>query len=252
MTHVRSWLPAEAVQRAVRDVALRTCVREWAAAWFAARPADLAGDPATGPQPGQSRGACWQLADGVILSLAEDAEARIAAMMFGAPDDAASLTSADRDALDAGGAACIADLRNRLVASLRLDGGGSWRSGTVEPGIGSWWTWRVADGGREGLLQIALSEDLIVRRARAALPPIPAGKSLAPLAAALADQPVTVSALVGRSRLTTTELAGLAVGDVLLLDRDLTAAVDIAIGHRPKPLRCTIDRQDDRLQLTIL
>ena len=252
MTHVRSWLPAEAVQRAVRDVALRTCVREWGAAWFAARPADLAGDPATGLQPGQARGACWQLADGVVLSLAEDAEARIAAMMFGAPDDAASLTSADRDALDAAGAACVADLRNRLVASLRLGGGAAWRSGTVEQGMGSWWTWRVADGGREDLLQIALSEDLIVRRARGALPPIPAGKSLAPLAVALADQPVTVSALVGRSRLTTTELAGLAVGDVLLLDRDLTAAVDIAIGHRPKPLRCTVDRQDDRLQLTIL
>src|SRR2546430_2209588 len=101
MTPVRSWLPAEAVQRAVRNVALRTCVREWGAAWLIGRSADLAGDPATVREPGPSRGACWQLADGVAVSLAEDADARIAAMMFGAPGDAASLTSADRAALDA-------------------------------------------------------------------------------------------------------------------------------------------------------
>ena len=251
MTHVRSWLPAEAVQRAVRDVALRSCVREWGAAWFAARSVDLAGDPAAGPQPGTTHGTCWHLADGVVLSLAEDAETRIAAMMFGAPDEGASLTPADRTALDAAAAACVADLRGRLVASLRL-GGAAWRRGTVEPGMGPWWTWRVTDGGRTDLLQIALSEDLIVRRARAALPPVVTGKTVAPLAIALAGQPVAVSALVGRSRLTTTELAGLAAGDVLVLDRDLTAAVDVAIGYQAKPLRCTVDRQDDRLQLTIV
>jgi len=252
MTHVRSWLPPEAVHRAVRDVALRPCVRDWGAAWFAARSADVAGDPAAGPPPLATRGTCWQLADGVVLSLADDAEARIAAMMFGAPDDVASLTSADRAALDIAAGACAADLRSRLVASLRLGGAAAWRPGTVEPGTGSWWTWRVADGGRTDLLQIALSEELIVKRARAALPPVAGGKTVAPLAIALADQPVTVSALVGRSRLTTTELAGLAAGDVLVLDRDLTAAVDVAIGHRPKPLRCTVDRHDDRLQLTIV
>lgn len=251
MTHVRSWLPPEAVQRAVREVALRPCVREWSAAWFAARSVDLAGDPVVGANPAAARGTCWQLADGVVLSLAEDADARIAAMMYGGPDDGASPTPADRAALDAAAAACVADFRSRLAATLGL-GGAAWRLGTVESGRGPWWTWRVADGGRADLLQIALSEELIVRRARAALPPFVTGKTVAPLAIALAGQQVTVSALVGRSRLTTTELAGLAVGDVLVLDRDLTAAVDVAIGHRPKPLRCTVDRQDDRLQLTIV
>jgi flagellar motor switch/type III secretory pathway protein FliN len=251
MTFVRSWLPAEAIQRAVRELALRSCIRDWRAAWFIARSADIAGDPAAGPRPARMHGTCWQLADGVVLSLAEDAEARIAAMMFGAPDDGASLTPADRATLDAAAAACAADLRDRLVASLKL-GGAAWRPGTVEPETGPWWTWRVADGSRTDLVQIALSEDLIVRIARATLPPVATGKTVAPLSVALADQPVTVSALVGRGRLTITELACLAAGDVLVLDRDLTAAVDIAIGHRPKPLHCTVDREDDRLQLTIV
>lgn len=252
MTHVRSWLPPEAVQRAVRDVALRACVREWGAVWFDARSVDLAGDPVAGPQPATNRGTSWQLNDGVALSLPDEAEARVAAMMFGGPDDAASLTPADRAALDTAAATCAADLRARLVVSLRLDATAAWRPGTIEPGTGPWWTWRVTDGGRTDLLQIAISEDLIVRRARAGMPPVPDDRIVAPLAVALAGQPVTVSALVGRSRLTTTELAGLAAGDVLVLDRDLNAAVDVAIGHRPKPLRCTVDRQDDRLQLTIV
>lgn len=252
MTQIRSWLPAEAVQRGARDVALRNCVREWAAAWFAAGQADLTGDPTIAQLPGRIRGASWQLADGVAVSLAEDADTRIAALMFGTPDEAASLTAVDQAALDAAAEACVADLRARLVSTLRL-GAGGWRAGTVEPVTAmSWWTWRVADGRGDALLEVALSEDLIVKRVRAALPPVPAGSRLAPLADALCDQPVTVSALIGRSRLTTTELAGLAPGDVLVLDRDLDAAVDIAVEHRPKSLRCTVDRQDDRLQLTIV
>jgi flagellar motor switch/type III secretory pathway protein FliN len=253
MTQVRSWLPAEAIQRGVRDVALRTCVREWAAAWFTSRQVDLAGDPVSAQLSGRTRGTSWQLADGVAVSLAEDADTRIAAQMFGTPEDPGSLTVADRAALDAAAEACITDLRTRLVSSLRLVGGGAWRARTAEPDTGmSWWTWRVTDGRGDALLEIALSEDLIVKRERAALPPVPVGSRLSLLAVALSDQPVTVSALVGRSRLTTTELAGLTPGDVLVLDRDVGAEVDIAVEHRPKSLRCTVDRQDDRLQLTIV
>lgn len=252
MTHVRSWLPAEAIQRGVRDVPLRACVREWASSWFAAAQADVTGDPAAA-QPGKGRGVSWQLADGVTLALAEDADARLAALMFGAPDDPGSLTAADRTALDAAAEACVTDLRSRLVSSLRLGGTSAWRRGTAEaetPAI--WWAWRVTDSRGGALLEIALSEDLIVRRVRTALARAPALSGLSSLAVALSDQAVTVSALVGRSKLTTTELAGLSCGDVLVLDRDLDAAIDIAVEHRPKPLLCTVDRHDDRLQLTIV
>ena len=114
------------------------------------------------------------------------------------------------------------------------------------------WTWRISDGRGSTLLEIALGEELIVRRVRAALDTAPASRDLSSFAAALSDQPVSISALVGRSRLTTTELAGLARGDVLVLDRDLESPVDIAVEYRPKSLRCTVDRQDDRLHLTIV
>lgn len=256
MTDIRSWLPAEAIQRGVRDVPMRASVRDWASSWFAlgqaaAGQVDVTGDPVATTEPGKARGTCWQLADGVVLALATDAEARIAAAMFGAPDDPALLTAADRAALDAAAEACIADLRARLASALRL-GGGAWRGGTPDGFPAPWWTWRVADRGGSTLLEIALSEELIARRVRAALAPAPAPRDLSSFAAALSDQVVAVSALVGRSRLTTTELAGLARGDVLVLDRDLDKPADIAVEHRPKSLRCTVDRRDDRLQLTIV
>lgn len=249
----RSWLPTEAIQRGVRDVPLRACVRDWASSWFASGQADLTGDPVTTAEPGKGRGTCWQLAEGVVLALVDDAEARIAMLMFGVPDDPAALTAADRMALDAAAQACVADLRTRLVSALRLAGAAAWRGGTPAADLPApWWAWRMTDGRGATLLEIALSEELIVRRVRAALGPAPDPRALSPLAVALSDQPVTVSALVGRSRLTTTELAGLSAGDVLVLDRDLDGAVEIAIGSRPKALRCTIDRRDDRLQLTIV
>lgn len=252
MTQIRSWLPSEAIQRGVRDVPMRASVRDWASSWFAAGQADVSGDPVATSEPGKARGTCWRLADGVVLALATDAEERIAASMFGTPDDPASLTAADRASLDSAADACIADLRARLASALRL-GGGAWRGGASDDGLPApWWTWRVADRDGSTLLEIALSEELIVRRVRAALARAPAPRDPSSFAAALADQAVAISALVGRSRLTTTELAGLARGDVLVLDRDLDKPADIAVEHRPKSLRCTVDRQDDRLQLTIV
>jgi len=252
MTQIRSWLPAEAVQRGVRDMPLRACVRDWASSWFASAQADVSGDPVATTAPGAGRGTCWQLAEDVVLALAADAEARLATLMVGTPDDPAALTVADRALLDGAAQACIADLRTRLAAALRL-GGAAWRGGAPGDGaVAPCWTWRVADGRGITLLEIALTEELIVRRVRAALGPAPAPGALASLATAMSDQSVAISALVGRSRLTTTELAGLACGDVLVLDRDLDKPVDIAVEHRPKPLRCTVDRQDDRLQLTIV
>lgn len=257
MTNIRSWLPAEAIQRGVRGVPMRASIRDWASSWFAAGQAavgqaDVTGDPVATTEPGKARGTCWQLADGVVLALATDAEARIAAAMFGAPDDPALLTAADRAALDATAEACIADLRVRLASALRLSGD-AWRGGAPDDGLSApWWSWRVSDGRGSTLLEIGLSEELIVRRVRAMLAPVPDPRDLSSFAAALSDQVVAVSALVGRSRLTTTELAGLARGDVLVLDRDLDKPANIAIEHRPKSLFCTVDRDDDRLQLTIV
>jgi len=252
MTHVRSWLPAEAIQRGIRDMPLRACVRDWASSWFAAGQADVTGDPVTTAGPGAARGTCWILAEDVVLALAADAEARIAALMVGAPDDPAALTVADRAVLDGAAQACVADLRTRLAAALRL-GGAGWRGGAPGDSMPApRWTWRISDGRGSTLLEIALGEELIVRRVRAALDTAPASRDLSSFAAALSDQPVSISALVGRSRLTTTELAGLARGDVLVLDRDLESPVDIAVEYRPKSLRCTVDRQDDRLHLTIV
>lgn len=251
MTQSRLWLPAEAIRRGVGDVPIRASVRDWASSWFAAGQMDVTGDPMATSGPGKAAGTCWQLADGVVLALATDAEARIAAAMFGAPDDPTSLTAADRAALDGAAEACIADLRARLASALRL-GGGAWRGGAPDDGPPFWWSWRVSDRGGSTLLEIALSEELMVRRVRGALAPAPAPRDLSSFAVALSDQDVAISALVGRSRLTTTELAGLARGDVLVLDRDLDTPADIAVEHRPKSLRCTVDRHDDRLQLTIV
>ncbi|MEH3123283.1 MAG: FliM/FliN family flagellar motor C-terminal domain-containing protein [Sphingomonas phyllosphaerae] len=234
------WLPAAAIARAVDDVPVRRVVAEWAAAWFVGASPKVR--PASGPVEMPVAGTSWA-SEGLVLTIGAEMDEVLGDLVFGAiPPDA---TTGDRTAIASVVAACLGDLRARLAKAI---GSGAAWAGDVEPARR--WQWRV-DVGRAAALHVAVEEAWIVRRACAALPQA-AAVPLVPLADALASQRIDVAALVGRSRLTTVELAQLADGDVVVLDRALDAAAPLAVDGVAGPLRCAIVEHDDHLTLTLV
>lgn len=252
-----SWLPPTAVE----DGALRTPVREvveaWSAKWFASRQASSSGRPARVPPDARTHAVGWRLADGLRLALADGADQAIVDLLVGQADGAEAPTAADLSILHAIAEACLTDLRSRLSAAFRLAEDAPWRAAPLDEGQGPAWVWTVgvdephSFDERPSLLEVVADEALIVRGVRAALPLPPRPDALRPLAAALARHPVDVSAFVGRCRLTTSELAGLGPGDVVVLDRPLGQKVQLAVAGEPKPLACTVQEADGALALTL-
>jgi flagellar motor switch/type III secretory pathway protein FliN len=99
--------------------------------------------------------------------------------------------------------------------------------------------------------RIAAEEALVARWIRNALPPPPARSALATIAHALADQQIAVSAAVGRCRISTSDLAELAPGDVLILDQTLGEPVALAVNRQPNAMRGIVHRADDHLQFVV-
>ena len=251
MEAYRHWLPEAAVERGAREVALRGLVADWSSKWFASGQAKLATEPSLGPITDRDGDSFWLLADGLVLILSAAFEQTAIAMLFGTPDPGGTPTAADRTALEAVTGSCLADLRARLAGAFRLPPDTPWRPVAAAPD-GPHWLWRVHAPKGVPLLCVAAPGALVIGRVRAGLPPLPRPNDLSSLAVAMAGQTVSLSALVGRCRLTTAELGGLAEGDVVVLDRTLGSPVEIAIEHHPKPLFCAIAEQDGRLNFTLV
>lgn len=248
-TH-REWLPASAVERGVRDAPVRTVVADWSSRWFMHGEMILRRIPVLkeGIVAGEATG--WSLGDGLTLIRKGGARRAIADLLFGPQDDAEPPTPADESVLRTAVESCLADLRARLATAFRLPADDPWRPSLPTDGSVRRWIWSVDAGRDESPLGIAVDEELIVRRVRAGVPPVARASALTPLASALANQAVSVSALVGRCRLTTSEVAGLGEGDVVVLDRTIGDKVDLAVGREPKALSCQVEERDLHLILT--
>lgn len=241
------WLPPSAVARAVADAPIARIVAEWAAAWFAGAPPRVRDAIEKGP--GMRAGGGWSL-EGIALMPDEGAEARVIASLFGAPPEPDTLTPADRDALSIVVEACLTDLRTRLAAGFAI-GDTAWRpalAGEDAPRCRAW----PVEAGREALLEVRVDDERLVRwwcgRFSGGEP-----KPLTPRVAALAAQPVAVGAMVGRSRVTTADMAGLVPGDVVVLDRAIGTPAWLAVAQVASTTPCAVERDaDDRLHLLLV
>jgi len=141
--------------------------------------------------------------------------------MFGHPPEPE--TAADRAGLEVAANACVDDLRRRVAELF----GPAVSAHRVEPRRRC--AINLPDA--PGALHLSLSDALLARWIRAALPPPPPGSPVQPLQQALGAQCIQLSALVGRCRLPLRELENWAVGDVLILDRPVDAALELVIGR---------------------
>lgn len=249
MTAPRPWLPAN-TSFATVDRRVASIVREWSRAWFGgddveAIPGDIAhgaGWIATKPLP-CARGAWLVMPESAMTGLG-----RCALQI----DAGVHETAPDRAVLDAVGEACLSALREALVRELDLSGAPS--AGAIEdtPAIAVGATWGIAFKYAPVRLSFILSETERIEALLRLLPPASFKGDLVSPGIALAPLEVELAARLGTCGITVLELRSLSPGDVLVLDRDLSAPSPLAVNGAQTPSgTCTVSRESDTLVLEI-
>lgn len=213
---VRDWLPPQVAERPAVRGKVAEVVGVWRRSWFQDLPLDVIRwelvmkDVYAAPESG---GRTFGGAIGAHVGARALTRLIEAAMDVSLLD---GLTDADRRVVDDVAAQMVEDLLASLESGLGLDP----RQTSPKAGAGV----RAAIGSDAGgvLLWIFLPMPALMALGQASLPPPPApvGK-LTARRGALGDQEVEIEAILGGARLRLSDLASLAPGDVLVLDRAL-------------------------------
>jgi hypothetical protein len=251
----RPWLPESALARGGVDQALADVARHWSANWLARKSVRPLGALAAMPTlPGA--GSHWLVLDNdVAIALSGAAADRLAMLMLGESTPPTTLADADRRVLDSLVEAALQDLCRRLAEALGLSPEARWRELGADdaPSIDRPRTCQFGVDTATPLLHLALATDALVALARARAARSPIRDRVKPIAAGLATQQVDVSAALGRCSLNLADLAGLGVGDVLLLDRKVDAPLALSVDGLPtRRGTCSVQRDGGRLELKLL
>lgn len=246
-----AWLPPQAFADGAAERRLDGAVEHWSSRWFADRTLRRWQSPVA-PNRGEDM-QVHSLDEGLALALNGTARIAVAGAMLDAAIDARKANPGDQRLFDRLSGACLEDLRSRLAQAFRLDPQTPWRSGdgSAAPPSADARAYAFEDAD-EPLLLLFVTRDLEVASIKSDLRAPPPAPALAPLATGLAAQRVDLSALLGRCDLTIAELAGLTCGDVLVLDRDLDAPLDLAVDGEVKSGRCEVEQDGDRLNFKIV
>lgn len=244
MSEAISWLPPGTCFERL-DRRLAETVRKWSRAWF--------GEEASVAPDSTMRDAAWAKATahpwahGAWLVIPDDtvrAMGRLALQV----DQGSGETAADHATFDAVGADCLAALSELLVRELQTETGGN--ADAAPPRAAT--VWKIDCKRGVVRLGVALSSAEGVDLLRRVLPPAARGSALVSPGIALAPLEVALSARLGTCEVTLSELRSLSAGDVLVLDRDLSARLPLAVEGALIPAgRCTVSRDADNLLLEI-
>jgi hypothetical protein len=169
----------------------------------------------------------------VAVGLPRDWPADLARLVFsGRPNR--SLDAAGVRLMREVGAALVEELARHVLAALQLKGGGQVTCGRVEkpldveaPGRG--FVLASCQIGAPKSWLIVIWPSVVLESVGQLVHSHAPGPVLATLSKALQSETVRVEAVVGEAELTLQELATLAVGDVLKLDRKITQSVQLQV-----------------------
>jgi hypothetical protein len=251
----RLWLPAVALDCVRVRAAAGEAVDAWSRAWFAGTHAVAARFEASAGQA-PDRAAPWRLHGAGIALAASGADAvRLAGLALGADIERLVLSEADRDIVGRLSATVTADLARRLEAAFGLAPAETGEPSAVEdPFAGAGGIMFTAtDGEGRPLLHAALSGAAIVPFVKGAIQMSKRRRpALARLSRAIGATGIRVEARLGSAALGLGELATLAVGDVLILDRTLDDGVALVLAPTARPFaRGDLDPQSETLSLTL-
>lgn len=250
----RSWVPANTAVPALAQGALADVADAWSREWFAGEPMRALGTLARVAEPHTAlRNARWHLCEGLAIGVPPAGATVLGARALGVATRRADRPHADTTLLAQVGAECLDDLKGRAAAVLQIVHP-AWNESEAQPGNGDI-VHRLEIGSlsRDFVLTLQLSNELFARfvrarlRSPAVLPPLGAATE------ALAKSRVEISAMLGRCGITVAELAELAEGDVLVLDRALDARLPLAVqGTQARRGSCTISETGDAVALKIV
>ena len=249
----RPWLPETALAGGLGDALLADQVSQWSEKWIAAGEVKLMRGLGPVSDFRSPKGGRWLLhPEGIALWVDEAADMRVAALMLDHRIEARDLREGDRKLIAGLSERALADFCSLLAASFGVGGSVRWTPRAVVADK-EWHAPRsaaLAVGG-ECLLELVVETDLLVQLVRKAAKKPFTGK-IQPFADGLRDQPVEVGAAIGRSRTRLDELTTLQPGDVLLLDRNLSEPVELAVNGAPSSRRCVIDTEEAALRLRLI
>lgn len=252
----RTWLPSGALGGGAVERLLAETSGQWSDHWFARRLMRRVGDSATldRSEPGRMRDLQLRYVDaGLGLAMEDDARIAIARMMLDEPADREARSEADEELVEKLAAACVDDLCARLAQAFGLGRTPAWRRGGIEA-LPFTEACVFALGPSENVptIRVLIGHELAAGIVRSSAKPGRKPEPLRPLAEALAKQAVGLSAVVGRCELSLGEFAGLAPGDVLVLDAATAGTLPLAINGVARSGRCAVEQENGQLRLKIM
>jgi hypothetical protein len=251
---VREWLPAEAAGSAAAHRLVREAVALWGPKWFARAETRAAGFE-TRTDAAARRPGGWRTAGAVAVSLAGSETVRLAGLALGAEPERLVLSETDRDLIGGFTAAIADDLAATIEAALGLGPAEAEAQIAVEdPFAGDGGLlFAVNDRDERPLLQVAIPAAALVPFLKAAIAPARRrGAPLARLGGAFESTAVRIEARLGAVTLPLGDLAGLAAGDVLILDRAVEDGAELALRPSGRPFaQAAITPGDSKLSLLL-
>lgn len=252
--HVREWLPGDATASAAVRRLVGEAVGIWSPKWFARAEARAAGFEARQGAAAR-RPAGWQAANAVSTSLAASETVRLAGLALGAEPERLVLSEADRDLIGSFTASIADDLARMIESALALDRDAAAAPASVEDPFGGdgGLQFTVNDQDDRLLLQVAIPAAALVPFLKAAI--APSRRRPAPLARigdTFESTAVRIEARLGAVTLPLGDLAGLAAGDVLILDRAVEDGAELALRPSGRPFaRAAIIPGDSEISLLL-
>lgn len=215
----QAWLPREVLDREDLREALSQALESWWSEWIA-----------DGPQPciehrrAEGAAAGVRLRDGDTCRGGRSAvdPARLLSLLLGREIDLLALATSDRAVLDTLADAAMVDLELKLSTIF-----GPWAEAANAP-TSSLRT-LLGDGRNTPCLGFFTPLDVAARYVCRNLKPARSAAPLADLTTAFSDHLVTADVMLGSAELALDELADLAVGDILPLDRPWADGLELRV-----------------------
>lgn len=226
------WLPKDALEPACFEQALSAMVAEWSACWFTKVRATcrirLRAVSALGAEQSQWRSAMFGCSAGV------DEAARIALVeaMLDRSISIGRVAEFDRPLFMDLSNRCLDDLLGRLGWLIDRE-----REPVIEDGgiDESTMVWDIGLKKANAAISLAIGSGAQVRW-RKSLTSTATALAIEPLEKGLVRQQVEVGLCLGRGQLTLGEVESLVAGDVVMLDRETDAALQLTVADCPVPI----------------
>jgi flagellar motor switch/type III secretory pathway protein FliN len=247
-----AWLPIDVAARDEVQSAFGRALSDWSAQWFVRPPLLVTGCWATRHPDETCAGAAWKRPNAAVaVSCPARGAARLAGWALDADLQRAPRRPADRRLVRVFERALVDDLAARAEGAL---GVAAAPGGLPPPPLGPMGGVIVAisDEAGEELLRLAAPMEVLLPLCQASLPPPPPADRMGKVVQALSGADLTIEARLGVAKITVGDLRGLAPGDILMMEQDLTEAVEVFLaGTNAEFARGKLLDLDGQLSLTL-